>query len=482
MSKNRFLSRRKNLLIVSDLHLGEGLREATDGSIPRRDAGADGRDQYLERLEREFSAFLIHYTIERIQGRPWRLIINGDMVDFMSIILLPGIAPQMATPEELVAAARQGGLTGPEEVFGLGNGADQSTLKLQRVMERHQSMFRLLGRFVAAGNDLVIVVGNHDIEFIHRPVQQAFLRRLAQLGGDPQITRRVRFSPWFYYEENRIYVEHGHQYDEYCSFDYQLCPAVSTGNLMLSFSHMGMRFFANLVPAYDQRSAEKWGILEYLRWGFSLGAQTMVWLAYLYGLLAWKAAVVGSRLRHPLEEDARRGRHEAQRRALSRTYRMQEDKLRALEALRVPSVVRRIDKIFSGLFLDRVLLVALSVLLCGALLVLCPGKWKLAALAVVGAAVLGNLGLQRLRGVHSPLALRRVIGAIHTIVQAPLIVFGHSHEAERIPLPCGAEYINTGAWMEGGGTHIGTHLVVLAEGQRAELRKWRGGVLERLEL
>ena len=87
--------------------------------------------------------------------------------------------------------------------------------------------------------------------------------------------------------------------------------AVSTGNLMLSFSHMGMRFFANLVPAYDQRSAEKWGILEYLRWGFSLGAQTMVWLAYLYGLLAWKAAVVGSRLRHPLEEDARRGRHEA---------------------------------------------------------------------------------------------------------------------------------------------------------------------------
>ena len=50
------------------------------------------------------------------------------------------------------------------------------------------------------------------------------------------------------------------------------------------------RFFANLVPAYDQRSAEKWGILEYLRWGFSLGARTMVWLAYLYGLLAWKAA------------------------------------------------------------------------------------------------------------------------------------------------------------------------------------------------
>ena len=108
MSKNRFLSRRKNLLIVSDLHLGEGLREATDGSIPRRDAGADGRDQYLERLEREFSAFLIHYTIERIQGRPWRLIINGDMVDFMSIILLPGIAPQLATPEELVAAAIPG--------------------------------------------------------------------------------------------------------------------------------------------------------------------------------------------------------------------------------------------------------------------------------------------------------------------------------------------------------------------------------------
>ena len=68
-------------------------------------------------------------------------------------------------------------------------------------------------------------------------------------------------------------------------------------------------------------------------------------------------------------------------------------------------------------------------------------------------------------------------------MRAPLIVFGHSHEPERVLLDEGAVYYNTGTWMDGGGTHVGTHLVVLSEdAPYAELRRWRAGSAVKLEL
>jgi predicted phosphodiesterase len=473
------LKAKKNLLIISDLHLGEGLRqEGRPG-----DVGSSDAYEHLRRLERELSAFLIHYTGERIGGRPWRLIINGDMVDFMSIMLFPR-PRERPEPQQVVSSMRSGGdIWGEDQVFGLGSGERESALKLERVIDHHEGLFRLLSAFIAAGNDLVIVLGNHDMEFTHKGVQDTFVRRLAELGGDEDIRDRVVFCPWFYYEQDLIYVEHGHQYDEYCSFDYQLCPAASSGNLALTFAHTGMRFFGNLVPSYDQRTAEKWGVFDYVRWGLSLGVRPMI-----------------------KEETERRRRHQAELRALSRAVKIQEDKLVALDRLRVIPAVRRVAKIISVLFIDRVVLGFLSVVLFVTLLVACPGLWKLlSTAAVIGAAIFANYLLARFRGVTSPHALRRVTRAIHKIVKAPLIVFGHSHEPEKVTLGDGAVYYNTGTWMEGFSHHTGTHLVVLADSPepgdgaessdapdakepslpripQVEMRKWLDGAPVRIEL
>src|SRR5215475_5756883 len=74
----------KNILVISDLHLGEDLRPGVASvSYLRR----------LARLERELVAFVAHYTERRLGGRPWRLVVNGDMVDFMSIQIMPDGAP-----------------------------------------------------------------------------------------------------------------------------------------------------------------------------------------------------------------------------------------------------------------------------------------------------------------------------------------------------------------------------------------------------
>src|ERR1700758_88693 len=70
----------KNILVISDLHLGEDLRPGGAGVSYLR---------HLATLERELESFLVHYTAQRLDGRPWRLVVNGDMIDFMSVMILP---------------------------------------------------------------------------------------------------------------------------------------------------------------------------------------------------------------------------------------------------------------------------------------------------------------------------------------------------------------------------------------------------------
>ena len=200
----------KNILVISDLHLGEDLRPGGANVSYLR---------HLATLERELEKFLQHYTAHRLDGRPWRLVVNGDMVDFMSVMILPEDKAEEGDDEE-------------DRLYGLGFGERQSQKKMERVIARHQGVFKRLGEFVAAGNELVIVVGNHDVEFHYPSVQRTLVEWLCGLvvgmGADERralaFAERISFCPWFYYEEDLIYIEHGHQYDEYCSFDYLLHP------------------------------------------------------------------------------------------------------------------------------------------------------------------------------------------------------------------------------------------------------------------
>src|SRR5688572_19041346 len=99
-----------NILILSDLHLGEDVKPQAPVSVTYL--------RYLARLEKELESFLEHYTRSRHDGRPWRLIINGDMVDFMSVCLLP---------------QQEEGVTEDEKRFGLGTGPQQTKQKLEQV-------------------------------------------------------------------------------------------------------------------------------------------------------------------------------------------------------------------------------------------------------------------------------------------------------------------------------------------------------------
>src|SRR3990167_2224055 len=68
-----------NILVVSDLHFGEEL-------LP---GATSDRRHAVELGEQAFKEFLAHHTSHRLGGRPWRLVIAGDLFDFMSVFV-PG--------------------------------------------------------------------------------------------------------------------------------------------------------------------------------------------------------------------------------------------------------------------------------------------------------------------------------------------------------------------------------------------------------
>jgi UDP-2,3-diacylglucosamine pyrophosphatase LpxH len=438
----------KNILVISDLHLGEGIG-ATTASV-----------SYLRKLatlERELTAFLAHYTEHRLDGRPWRLVINGDMIDFMAVLILP-----------------QSGGTDDEKRWGLGYGERASVAKLESVLERHRGVFAQLARFVAAGNELVLVVGNHDVEFHFEEVKRRLLEALVRLGADPE---RVRFCPWFYYEAEIVYVEHGHQYDEYCSFDYLLHPVEPKHGVTLTVAHAGTRYFTNLVPTMNPHDAEAWGFLDFMRWARAQGARSVARVVLFYANLVRHIFAIWSMLTDRASDAERAELHRVRLREIAAEYRIAVEQVEALDGLRKLPVLKSLFKLLVALFLDRFLLGFATLVALAVVLPLAHGWWRLAdAGAIIGAAVAANYALSRTRNLNSKALLRRVPEAIRRIVRAPFIVFGHSHHPEEIPLDEGATYFNTGTWDPDGSEHSFTHLIISGEEEpRAELCRWHDG-------
>ncbi len=457
----------KNILVISDLHLGEDLRPGGANVSYLR---------HLATLERELEKFLAHYTAHRLDERPWRLVVNGDMVDFMSVMILPGV--EEFDDEE-------------DRLYGLGFGERQSQKKMERVIARHQGVFKRLGEFVAAGNELVIVVGNHDVEFHYPSVQRTLVEWLSGLtlgigadeGARAEFAGRISFCPWFYYKEDLIYIEHGHQYDEYCSFDYLLHPVTPNRDLnkksriALSVAHAGMRYFANQIPDYDPRTAEHWGFGDYVRWAWTQGLRGAVRLAYFYGLLVWRLVELWYSLRGVDSE--RRQLHHARLRELSAHWKMSEEKLLALDSLRREPVTRRFWKLLAALFIDRLLLGIAALVTAGVFVGHLHGIWKaVGALATVVAFACVNQALNHIRLESSANKLRATTSLIQGLVCAPLIVFGHSHTPEKVALANGATYFNTGTWASDDAEQSFTHLMVVSDengAPKAELKQWRDG-------
>lgn len=463
-----------NLLVVSDLHLGEDLNpSATEGSI---------RD--LKLAERNLIAFLEHYSRCRSDGLPWRLVINGDMIDLLTICLFPDQHPTVQWTE----------LAPDEHRHGLGRRMDASCAKIDAVIDRHDAFTATLARFLAAGNRVEIVCGNHDAELFWPEVQEAFrcgvervwrgMPEAARPGapGPAELGARIGFHDWFYYEPGVAWIEHGHQYDECCSFEYNLYPVDAQGRfLAANVDTASMRYLTNMVPEVAPHGSEDWTMAGYLRLLYDAGPRATVQIGRGYFLAARSLLRAWRDSRRLRDGRRRREMHLARLRDLSAETPLDEARLRALSGMHRRPVVTNLRRLVQVLMLDKIVLWSLTTLLLLVCLFALPLGWALlGALGLLSAAYAGDRLIGRGRSVDPVLPLDLVPERILEHVDARFVVFGHTHLPVARPLGSGRWYFNTGTWMPSGKPGLlrcFTHVVIRRQpdGPAASLCQWRDG-------
>lgn len=199
------------VLVMGDLHIGAGSR-AGEAADPLEHFDLDDAfEQLLQRVLRGASRRGLHYA----------LVLNGDVFDFVRTVRLPESAAELAAwrsllqhaavraPAPELEAAARAGFSAFERRYGLDAGEAESAWKLLAMADGHPRVFAALAQWCNAGHELVLVRGNHDVEWAWPGVRRAFRALLQQHGGTPAAAGRVRFR-MHYYRRLNLHVEHGH--------------------------------------------------------------------------------------------------------------------------------------------------------------------------------------------------------------------------------------------------------------------------------
>jgi UDP-2,3-diacylglucosamine pyrophosphatase LpxH len=424
-----------NYLLFSDVHLGADLVQHTR-------PWTVARLREVLRLDRDLGNMLDHYASRPEGGRPWKLIIAGDLVDFVGMSISPGPEDTLSRP-----------LSDDERLHGLASTVDRTVLKMRAVARRHDLVFRRLAAFVAAGHSVVLVRGNHDVEFAFDAAREAFVQvlveraELTDAAAREAFLARVEFRHWFYYEEGLLYVEHGHQYDETCAYQHQLHP-VAPGNpdhISLSFSDILLRYVVRPTRGLSSEGHENKSMFDYLRFAISMGVTGCALLGYRFFssiahmFRAWRAHL--GEAAHEV-----RAEHERRMGELAGLLSVNRERLRELSGLWALPVTGCHRKIMRSVFLDGI------VAMVGAFaLILGLGVSELVPLAALPAVSLAlYLGIyvwmRRTTVLDPKVALRRAAVGVARLMPARFVVMGHTHEPRLEPIEGGATYVNLGTW------------------------------------
>lgn len=456
-----------NLLVFSDVHLGSDLVQHARPDAPPRTGASQRRD-------RELVALLDWYR-ERPKGqKAWRLVVAGDLIDFAGMSVSAG--------DEVLSTSQN-----EEELqHGLGSSSDHTVAKLARVASHHAEVFAAIARFVTRDNALVIVRGNHDVDFHWPAVKVAFQALLVSHGAE---AARVTFSDWFYYEEGVVFVEHGHQYDAYCAYDHVLCPVRPSdpSRSLRSLADVLLRYVVRPTRGMSEGGHDHASAIDYLRFGLRLG------LRGVFGLGKRFAIAVGTLLstwREHMSDAAAwmRKEHERKVALFTSVTRLSVGELRALASLHRRPVTHSLFHLLAGVMIDRVAFGAFAVI---AIIALLLAPWTLGlgigVLVAVALLVPAAWAWRRARGtIDASEALRERATRVAALLPTAFVVMGHTHLPEmRATGFRDRTYVNLGAWAEEEEQALDddtapprpasrTHLVVEIDGDgpRAELLRW----------
>jgi hypothetical protein len=293
------------------------------------------------------------------------------------------------------------------------------------------------------------------------------------------VLARLHFRPWFFLEKDLLYVEHGCQYDPFCTNAHNLCPVVPDRphQISLPFSAFSMRYFAARMATIDPAAIENVNsIPRYL--GRLLARhplQAFVIPYYYLEMIVRTLGKVGGG--GPDAARAVAARHAAARAELAQMYDLPPATVAAVEALREAPILASLPSTVRSFSLD---LVTLGLAAVTAIWLAAPrtGRGRLAAAALSGLVTAGLTGgwIRRASTINDHRNLRAIARSIADTVGVRYVVFGHSHDPDTHRLPGEGErwYFNVGTWVPD--LHEGhfVYMQVVRDGAAAaaQLMRW----------
>ena len=448
-------------LIVSDLHLRGGFNNPTER---------------LYHFDEEFADFLRYYRLHRASRRPWRLVIGGDFVEFLYLT---------DSPDPRAPLLRGATFDEEERQYGPGSEAPKARWKLDTILRTsHPQLLIALARFVAEGNSIVVLRGNHDSETFWPEVQAHFQRLIAEHHPDDvsymamkeAVAERVHFPEWFWYVPGLLYAEHGCQYDPFCSFEYFLNPVdpARPDRIEMSISELAIRYFTNQMKMMNALAAENIkSVSEYIGWVVRGNLRILPRIVRLYAGMVRRVLARSGRP-DPVAEQAVRTEHQRRVAAVDERFHLVPGTAATVDAMHRTPVMR--NRLATARFLALDLFGTGFVLAAVAAVIVIRYPAHVGVLAVVGAAAVIGLviygGALRFAKVTEAAELHRTAERLVALFDVPYVIFGHSHGAGVWPLGS-ATYVNVGTWVPVGDEAYFVYFAVTGEGAEREGRLWR---------
>jgi UDP-2,3-diacylglucosamine pyrophosphatase LpxH len=214
-----FQSNGRSIFVISDLHLAGGLN---------RNGNYDGTENFY--ADQSFVRFLNHLQL-KMENKGGILIINGDFIDFLRVRDIPETDDDFRCWQEILLSIKieksmeelKESVVKKEREYGLKTDDYKSIWKLYVCMKGHSSLFKRLAGWLMKGNDLIVLKGNHDLEWYWPKLQQYLRYALAKIlteetGLDisPVLKRLescVHIINHAIVIDNKIHIEHGHKYE-----------------------------------------------------------------------------------------------------------------------------------------------------------------------------------------------------------------------------------------------------------------------------
>lgn len=413
-------------LVVSDLHL-------TD-----IENNSDGWKLYKNKLysiSKSFKKLLDNNSQENLT-----LVFNGDVIDFDLVVAYPKI-PDFT-------------ISNNEKKRGLYPSEEKSLWKLKKILYDQEDFFKLIAEFIAKGNKLIYIIGNHDRELYFNKLQVFFIEYLTELAkkSDLNISKeQINFYPWFYYKKGEIYIEHGNQYDYYTSFKYPLKPTIinkGVEEIALPMGNLSNRYLMTSMGYFNPHAS------DYILSGFAYFKHWLTKYAFTKRSLMfnwiWGSILVMFKILSIKKKQNKVPKgysdlidKEAKRLNLT----MKE--IDSLSDLRQLPITYRTFRMIKELWLDRVIL--FLILTGGTItLALVPIPLWIKLMVPLSSFPLFFFIYEMITRGETIFTIEEKIPnyakKIARIIDTKAIIFGHSHKPRSFPIDKNTIFIDSGTW------------------------------------